>query len=202
MSFATRSLLRSLTRSSYSLVQPVFTRSVASWLSASHNSKKQLLATNLVIQPARHYSHVPYTKDMIEQRVLLVLSLYDKINPEKLKVTSNFAKDLGLDSLDQVDIVIAMEDEFGKWFSFYNSIQFEWMNNSDLKKRLRNTGSGWRDAHLAQTHRSIHMRQIWRVSLVFIQKKIYRPNPSNSNIIITSFKEKKLLKEKKNLERN
>ena len=191
MSFATRSLLRSLTRSSYSLVQPVFTRSVASWLSASHNSKKQLLATNLVIQPARHYSHVPYTKDMIEQRVLLVLSLYDKINPEKLKVTSNFAKDLGLDSLDQVDIVIAMEDEFGKWFSFYNSIR---MNESIIliffkKKRLRNTGSGWRDAHLAQTHRSIHMRQIWRVSLVFI-KKIYRPYPSNSNIIITSFKEK------------
>ena len=50
---------------------------------------------------------------MIEQRVLLVLSLYDKINPDTLKLASDFTKDLGLDSLDQVDIVIAMEDEFG-----------------------------------------------------------------------------------------
>ncbi len=51
---------------------------------------------------------------MVEQRVLLVLSLYDKINPDNLKLTSDFTKDLGLDSLDQVDIIIAMEDEFGK----------------------------------------------------------------------------------------
>ncbi len=50
---------------------------------------------------------------MIEQRVLLVLSLYDKVDPNKLSLDSNFTKDLGLDSLDQVDIVIAMEDEFG-----------------------------------------------------------------------------------------
>ena len=53
---------------------------------------------------------------MIEQRVLLVLRLYDKIDPNKLSLESNFTKDLGLDSLDQVDIVIAMEDEFGTQF--------------------------------------------------------------------------------------
>lgn len=63
--------------------------------------------------PTRMYSHVPYTVDMVQQRVLLVLSLYDKINPDTLKLESDFTKDLGLDSLDQVDIVIAMEDEFG-----------------------------------------------------------------------------------------
>ena len=51
---------------------------------------------------------------MIEQRVLFVLKMCDKINPEKLSLSSNFITDLGLDSLDQVDIVIAMEDEFGK----------------------------------------------------------------------------------------
>ena len=50
---------------------------------------------------------------MIEQRVILLLSLYDKINPSNLKLESNFTTDLGLDSLDQVDIIIAMEDEFG-----------------------------------------------------------------------------------------
>ena len=51
---------------------------------------------------------------MIEQRVLLVLRLCDKIDPNKLKLESNFTLDLGLDSLDLIDMIIAMEDEFGK----------------------------------------------------------------------------------------
>jgi NADH dehydrogenase (ubiquinone) 1 alpha/beta subcomplex 1 len=50
---------------------------------------------------------------MIEQRVLLVLRLCDKIDSNKLNVNSHFNKDLGLDSLDHVDMIIAMEDEFG-----------------------------------------------------------------------------------------
>lgn len=32
----------------------------------------------------------------------------------QLQVTSHFMKDLGLDSLDQVEIIMAMEDEFGE----------------------------------------------------------------------------------------
>ncbi|CAF1071624.1 unnamed protein product, partial [Didymodactylos carnosus] len=43
---------------------------------------------------------------------MLVLRLYDKINPEKLHLDSSFQKDFGLDSLDQVEIICAMEDEF------------------------------------------------------------------------------------------
>lgn len=39
-----------------------------------------------------------------------VLKLYDKTDPEELSVNSHFMKDLGLDSLDQVEI---MEKEFG-----------------------------------------------------------------------------------------
>lgn len=33
--------------------------------------------------------------------------------PPKLQKASHFMKDLGLDSLDQVEIIMAMEDEFG-----------------------------------------------------------------------------------------
>jgi hypothetical protein len=51
---------------------------------------------------------------MIEQRTLFVLKMCDKIDANKLTLNSDFAKDLGLDSLDQVDIIIAIEDEFGK----------------------------------------------------------------------------------------
>jgi len=62
----------------------------------------------------RNYSaKEPLTLDLIQQRVLLVLRLYDKINPEKLAVDSHFMQDLGLDSLDHVEVVMAMEDEFG-----------------------------------------------------------------------------------------
>ncbi|OWK50716.1 Acyl carrier protein, mitochondrial [Lonchura striata] len=55
----------------------------------------------------------PLTLADIKERVLYVLKLYDKIDPEKLTAESHFMKDLGLDSLDQVEIIMAMEDEFG-----------------------------------------------------------------------------------------
>ncbi|XP_014681897.1 PREDICTED: acyl carrier protein, mitochondrial-like [Priapulus caudatus] len=49
---------------------------------------------------------------MVEERVFLVLRLYDKVDPEKISTDSHFINDLGLDSLDQVEIIMAMEDEF------------------------------------------------------------------------------------------
>uniref|UniRef100_A0A1A8G9L4 Acyl carrier protein n=1 Tax=Nothobranchius korthausae TaxID=1143690 RepID=A0A1A8G9L4_9TELE len=62
----------------------------------------------------RQYSDLPpLTLETIKDRVMYVLKLYDKINPETLQTSSHFMKDLGLDSLDQVEIIMAMEDEFG-----------------------------------------------------------------------------------------
>merc|ERR1711976_945539 len=61
----------------------------------------------------RAYSHAPLSIETVRERVLLVLKLYDKIDPEKLTLESHFMNDLGLDSLDQVEIIMAMEDEFG-----------------------------------------------------------------------------------------
>ena len=55
----------------------------------------------------------PLTLEFISERVLLVLRLYDKIEPSKLKLDSHFINDLGLDSLDHVEVIMAMEDEFG-----------------------------------------------------------------------------------------
>ncbi|XP_069503485.1 acyl carrier protein, mitochondrial [Ambystoma mexicanum] len=68
----------------------------------------------LFLQSCRQYGDLPpLTLADISQRVLYVLKLYDKIDPEKIAVSSHFMKDLGLDSLDQVEIIMAMEDEFG-----------------------------------------------------------------------------------------
>ncbi|XP_037907013.1 acyl carrier protein, mitochondrial isoform X1 [Hermetia illucens] len=63
----------------------------------------------------RQYSgHAPpLSLKLIQERVILVLKLYDKIDPAKLTVDSHFINDLGLDSLDHVEVIMAMEDEFG-----------------------------------------------------------------------------------------
>ncbi|XP_050466399.1 acyl carrier protein, mitochondrial isoform X3 [Cataglyphis hispanica] len=67
-----------------------------------------------ITEKVRHYSHKdPLTLDIISQRVLLVLKLYDKVETAKLNLESHFMDDLGLDSLDHVEIIMAMEDEFG-----------------------------------------------------------------------------------------
>ncbi|XP_018328995.1 acyl carrier protein, mitochondrial isoform X2 [Agrilus planipennis] len=66
------------------------------------------------LQQERGYSSKPpLSLNMISERVLLVLKLYDKITPEKLSLESHFINDLGLDSLDHVEVIMAMEDEFG-----------------------------------------------------------------------------------------
>merc|ERR1712217_250344 len=62
----------------------------------------------------RQYGHdIPMSLQLINDRVFLVLRLYDKINPEKVALESHFINDLGLDSLDHVEVIMAMEDEFG-----------------------------------------------------------------------------------------
>lgn len=41
---------------------------------------------------------------LIEDRVMLVLKLYDKIDADKLRVESHLVNDMGLDSLDCVEV--------------------------------------------------------------------------------------------------
>ncbi|PIO66063.1 acyl carrier protein [Teladorsagia circumcincta] len=70
--------------------------------------------TNKFRTQIRMYSEkAPLTKKTLEDRILLVLGLYDKIDPKKLTMDSDFVKDLGLDSLDHVEMIMAMEEEFG-----------------------------------------------------------------------------------------
>ena len=42
-------------------------------------------------------------------RIMLVLNLFDKIDNAKLTAESHFINDLGLDSLDHVEIILQME---------------------------------------------------------------------------------------------
>ncbi|XP_058129083.1 acyl carrier protein, mitochondrial isoform X2 [Anopheles ziemanni] len=60
----------------------------------------------------RSFASKPNVDD-IKQRVLKVVGAYDKVSSDKLSLESHFINDLGLDSLDHVEVIMAMEDEFG-----------------------------------------------------------------------------------------
>ncbi|KAL2072243.1 hypothetical protein VTL71DRAFT_11586 [Oculimacula yallundae] len=52
-------------------------------------------------------------KPEVEGRIVDLLKNFDKVtDPSKLSATSHFANDLGLDSLDTVEVVMAIEEEF------------------------------------------------------------------------------------------
>ncbi len=50
--------------------------------------------------------------DNIEQRVKKIVAEQLGVNEVEIKNTSSFVEDLGADSLDTVELVMALEDEF------------------------------------------------------------------------------------------
>ena len=65
-------------------VQPAFVRSLATFIDAGE----------------------------VSDRIVAVVKNFDKVEPSKVSPTCKFADDLGLDSLDAVEVVMAIEDEF------------------------------------------------------------------------------------------
>ncbi|ODQ64122.1 mitochondrial type II fatty acid synthase component [Nadsonia fulvescens var. elongata DSM 6958] len=75
-------------------------------------------ATSVAVLPratpqfVRFYS-TPLVQTDVEKRVIDVVKAFDKISdPTKITATSHFNKDLNLDSLDTVEVVVAIEEEF------------------------------------------------------------------------------------------
>ncbi|EPS67124.1 acyl carrier protein [Genlisea aurea] len=52
-------------------------------------------------------------KSEVTDRVLGVVKNFQKVDPSKVTPNAHFHNDLGLDSLDAVEIVMALEEEFG-----------------------------------------------------------------------------------------
>nr|GMC91241.1 acyl carrier protein 1, mitochondrial [Ipomoea batatas] len=57
-----------------------------------------------------HDDHL--SKEEVAGRVLDVVKTFPKVDPSKVTPDVHFQKDLGLDSLDNVEIVMALEEEF------------------------------------------------------------------------------------------
>ncbi|EMG47830.1 nuo-12 Acyl carrier protein [Candida maltosa Xu316] len=56
----------------------------------------------------------PLTRELARERILELLEGYDKVDSSKGEITdaSSFTSDLGLDSLDVVEVVMELEHEF------------------------------------------------------------------------------------------
>jgi len=48
----------------------------------------------------------------VQERVLSLVKNFDKVDKSKVTATAHFQKDLGLDSLDTVEVLMSIEDEF------------------------------------------------------------------------------------------
>ncbi|GAX22373.1 NADH dehydrogenase (ubiquinone) 1 alpha/beta subcomplex 1 [Fistulifera solaris] len=66
------------------------------------------------VYAVRHFSAPPAFLDAKEvtDRIITVVKNFDQVDPSKVTPDVSFAKDLGLDSLDIVEVVMAIEDEF------------------------------------------------------------------------------------------
>ncbi|KAI1371614.1 acyl carrier protein [Hypoxylon crocopeplum] len=66
------------------------------------------------VQTVRMYSAGgSLQKEEVEGRIMSILQSFDKVNdPSNIKPTAHFSNDLGLDSLDTVEVVMAIEEEF------------------------------------------------------------------------------------------
>ncbi|XP_067937682.1 acyl carrier protein, mitochondrial-like [Watersipora subatra] len=104
--------------------RPLLVQSVVKprWMSVIHEtSNAHILKTKLhkvavpfqLTQRRQYGDGLPLDRKSIGERILLNLRLYDKIDPNNLGLESRFKEDLNLDSLDHVEIVMAIEDEFG-----------------------------------------------------------------------------------------
>ena len=51
-------------------------------------------------------------RDEVVERVLTVVRSFDKVDATKVTETAKFTEDLGLDSLDAVEVQMALESEF------------------------------------------------------------------------------------------
>lgn len=67
---------------------------------------------SLLFRPFSSHGDDHLTKEVVTDRVLAVIKDFPKVDPSKVTPDVHFQKDLGLDSLDNVELVMALEEEF------------------------------------------------------------------------------------------
>ncbi len=76
-------------------------------------TRTQLALPALALPAAwRAYGAGYLDKSEVTDRVVSVVKNFNKVDPAKVGPNASFGADLGLDSLDTVEVVMAMEEEF------------------------------------------------------------------------------------------
>ncbi|KAH7327729.1 acyl carrier protein-like protein [Stachybotrys elegans] len=105
-----RSLASATARAS---VRPVAARQSLVRLAAAAASPARVPRLQSLVAVRGYASAGGLNKEEVEGRIISLLSGFDKVNDvNNIKSTSHFANDLGLDSLDTVEVVMAIEEEF------------------------------------------------------------------------------------------
>ncbi|KAF9200945.1 hypothetical protein BGZ49_008810 [Haplosporangium sp. Z 27] len=88
-------------------------RPSAAFYRSSALYKNSAVARNTVaLNFARSFASAGLARTDIEKRVLEILAGFNKIDSNKISLQANFNSDLKLDSLDTVEVVMAIEEEF------------------------------------------------------------------------------------------
>eukprot|EP01040_Poterioochromonas_malhamensis_P010877 gene10877-11853_t len=81
--------------------------------------KPMAVAPSLIVRHFGHNQSHLQTKPepfldtkVVTERILSVIKNYEKVNPAKVTDAARFKEDLDLDSLDAVELVMAIEEEF------------------------------------------------------------------------------------------
>lgn len=78
---------------------------------AARTLRAPILRTSAA-QPVRFYAVAPISKAEVTQRAFEALKTVAALQESKISLEANFQKDLGLDSLDTVEALVALEEEF------------------------------------------------------------------------------------------
>ncbi|RKU41212.1 Acyl carrier protein, mitochondrial [Coniochaeta pulveracea] len=100
-------ILRSAVRAS-AAVRPAVARSVV-----APRMNFVVAAPRVALWSRGYAAAAGLQRQEVEDRIKALLQGFDKVqDPSKITSTSHFANDLGLDSLDTVEVVMAIEEEF------------------------------------------------------------------------------------------
>ncbi|SCV70828.1 BQ2448_3590 [Microbotryum intermedium] len=94
-----------------SIVSPVIRRSVAPTVAVRFPPVSSSLQQPHQQQQHRFYAASALTGEAIKARILEVLGSFEKVDGTKVTETASFTNDLGLDSLDAVEVVMAIEGQ-------------------------------------------------------------------------------------------
>uniref|UniRef100_A0A0D9WFX1 Acyl carrier protein n=1 Tax=Leersia perrieri TaxID=77586 RepID=A0A0D9WFX1_9ORYZ len=90
---------------------PVAARPAAAIAAAAGSVRAARLLSSSVTEEGAKGSFLD--KGEVADRIVSVVKNFQKVEPSKVTPNAHFQKDLGLDSLDTVEIVMAFEEEFG-----------------------------------------------------------------------------------------